>query len=392
MMQNSSHLGAGAREKVPSGEPLISSAEDFPGPGVARSAACGVQSEVCSSLEESSLGLRESKTGFTCETQTGVSERAAQRYCRRLYRFYEHYNPSKLGRISEYLTAYKGREEQLMAILIGKYGPEPDDRRPQLSLTSNVSANEVGAANVERRYKIPAAVSPQEGNTDCETPYWRSSSPISERDILALLCNLETTNEELRKCYIGLLAQHPSSSWNGMTYITRAEIFTPGEETFLGHKWTSTLDNKKVLVYDGTAYDRMTFFCRGECQRATGHERWRLCVYTSAVSSLYLVRAMWDPVIHLDPVPFDRSAPSQPSSCEAIPLMGSSVSCMRSCGKSSTEPEQPLVSAMMMNIVTLLTGIDKKFTERFDALETRMIFLESKLLSLSATKQPEDDT
>ncbi|SCU68238.1 uncharacterized protein TEOVI_000795900 [Trypanosoma equiperdum] len=351
---------------------------------------CSVRSGIHSNLTESAWESRESNSGYAHEKQSGVDGDACTRYYQRLHRFYEQYNPKNLSRISEYLAAYKGKEEQLMAILVGKYGPEPVDRGPQTNL-SCCSGDDSVMHFSGKRYRIPTVVTPQQGNTDCETPYWGNSPLIGERDILGLLSSLETANVELQKCYIGPSAQHPTSSWNGMTYVTRAEIFTPNEETFLGHKWTFTLGSKKVLVHEGSAYHRATFFCTDECQYRGRHERWRLCVYTSSVDSLYLVRVIWDPVVYLEPLPLDRSALSQHSSSEAMPIAGSSVSYQTSCGKGNTEPEQPLISATMINIMTMLENMDKKISGRFDALEARFSFLESKLLGAVDDKQRTED-
>ena len=43
----------------------------------------------------------------------------------RLVRFYEKYNPAKVGSVDMALEAYAGREEEMFEALVGKYGPEP---------------------------------------------------------------------------------------------------------------------------------------------------------------------------------------------------------------------------------------------------------------------------
>eukprot|EP01064_Diplonema_japonicum_P038798 TRINITY_DN9528_c0_g2_i1.p1 TRINITY_DN9528_c0_g2~~TRINITY_DN9528_c0_g2_i1.p1 ORF type:complete len:526 (+),score=32.63 TRINITY_DN9528_c0_g2_i1:42-1580(+) len=52
-------------------------------------------------------------------------------YRKRLCRFYQVYNPSKLPSVSSCLKEYKGYEEDLMAALVRRYGPEPEpDNEP----------------------------------------------------------------------------------------------------------------------------------------------------------------------------------------------------------------------------------------------------------------------
>ena len=60
----------------------------------------------------------------------------------RLTRFYEKYNPSKLGAVDQTLEAYAGREEEMFTALVGKYGPEPAQQR---SSSGGPTANESGS-------------------------------------------------------------------------------------------------------------------------------------------------------------------------------------------------------------------------------------------------------
>jgi len=46
-------------------------------------------------------------------------------YRDRLRRFYAHYNPLCLGSVDAILATYTGREDDLMRVLVDKYGPEP---------------------------------------------------------------------------------------------------------------------------------------------------------------------------------------------------------------------------------------------------------------------------
>ncbi|KEG10215.1 hypothetical protein DQ04_04041070 [Trypanosoma grayi] len=332
-----------------------------------------------SNLSESVWESRESNSGYTQEKQADFDEGIRRGYYQRLYRFYEHYNPQKLSRVEEYLDAYRGEEEQLFAILTGKYGPEPADTTSK-SVGSTFSSENASVMHcVGKRYKFPASVSPEQGNTDYETPYWGNSNLVSERDILSLLCNLETQNVELQKCYVGLLAQHPSSSWNGITYTTRAEGVAPGGTEFLGHFWAGSLASKKAMVCEGTVYHRVVLYCTDECQRCGHHERWRLSIYSSEVNSLYLIRVMWDPVVSLEPLPVSRLSLSSHPSSEPALVLGSSASCGRYRNESGFQPEQPPVATTLANILAAVERLETKLCGRLDALESRFSILESKL-------------
>jgi hypothetical protein len=68
-------------------------------------------------------------TGQT--TPEEAEDEDKRRTRRRLERFYEEYNPSKLTQIDQTLRAYEGREEDMFDALVKKYGPEP--RSPEIS-------------------------------------------------------------------------------------------------------------------------------------------------------------------------------------------------------------------------------------------------------------------
>ncbi|RNF23990.1 hypothetical protein TcG_01087 [Trypanosoma cruzi] len=340
--------------------------------------AQGLHSKNYSYLSESAWESHESSSGYYHEKQTDADEGIRHGFYQRLYRFYEKYNPKKLDRIEEYLTAYKGEEEQLFAILKGKYGPEPPDTASQPMNSACSSENASIMHYVGKRYSFPTVVSPQEGNTDCETPYWGNFNLIGERDVLGLLCNLDTTNEELQKCYIGILAHHPNSAWNGMTYITRAKGVASSGNPFLGHIWAGNLSSRKAMVHEATVYYRVDLYCTDECQRSGQHERWRLSMYSSEVISLNLFRVVWDPVISFEPLPVTRSAVSVHSS-EQVSLMGSSASHPRSRIVGLEQPQQPPVGATLASIVATLERLENKLCTRLDALEAKLSFLELKL-------------
>ncbi|RNE99275.1 hypothetical protein TraAM80_08273 [Trypanosoma rangeli] len=356
-------------------------------PSAAHQTTRGLNSKNYSYFSESAWESRESNSGYYQEQHADADEGIRHGLYQRLYRFYKVYNPQKIDRIEEYLTAYKGKEELLIATLTGKYGPEPPDTAPQLMSSTCSSENASIMHDGGKRYTFPACVSPQQGNTDCKTPYWGNFNLIGERDVLGLLCNLDTTNEELQKCYIGILAQHPSSSWNGMTYITRAREVASGGTSFLGHIWAGSLSSQKTLVHEGAVYQRADLYCTEECQRSGPHERWKLSIYSSEVNSLHLFRVVWDPVIFLEPLPFSRSAASLHSSFEQGSLMGSSASRFHFCSEGAEQPRQPSVSGILMGIMKSLERIERNFWTRLDALDAKMSLLESRLSSRETASQ-----
>lgn len=328
---------------------------------------------------------RESTSGYMAQDGGIEREEGIRRgFYRRLVRFYEKYNPQKLGRVEEYLQAYRGEEEQLFAILVGKYGPEPEDESLPKSNTSLLSSEADSVMHYSgKRCRFPKKVGPEEGNTDCETPYWAGGSAlISDRDLLGLLHSLETPNVELQKCYMGLFAQHPSECWNGMTYITRTEgIATPGVY-FLGHTWAGTLGSGKDLIYERTKFHRITLYCTEECQKHTNHERWRLNVYRSEDNSLILLRTIWDPVVVPEPLPLSRSNLSERefhSSSEAIPTRLSSLTSEESSSqRQPLQPEQPTVSPLFSHFAKLLEDLEGRLMQRLNSMEERLSVLEGR--------------
>jgi len=51
-------------------------------------------------------------------------------YKKRLQKFYQHYNPSKMQQVPMFLDHWKNREEELMQKLVQHYGPEPEEHSP----------------------------------------------------------------------------------------------------------------------------------------------------------------------------------------------------------------------------------------------------------------------
>ncbi|KAK7199652.1 hypothetical protein NESM_000010500 [Novymonas esmeraldas] len=332
---------------------------------------------------------RESNSGYAAQDGGNTACEGIRRsYYTRLYKFYEKYNPQKLCNVEKLLSECRGEEEQLFAILVGKYGPEPEDECSMKSASSVFSSEGDSVMHYSgRRCQFPKKVKPEEGNTDCETPYWAGSATlVGDRDLLSLLQNLETQNAELQKCYMGLFAQHPTDCWNGMAYITRAEGIAPADTPFLGHTWVGTLGSGKALVHDGKKFHRTTLYCTEECQKRGGHERWRLSVYRSELNYLILLRTLWDPVVVPEPLPLNRSNMSEHelhSSSEALPTRMSSVSSAESSVSSTRQPHQPQqpqqvsAAAAVAQLTKMLEEVESRIMERLEGLECRMARLES---------------
>lgn len=342
-----------------------------------------------SHLSEPGWESRESNSGYTAQDGGNAADEGIRRsYYKRLYRFYEKYNPQKLCNVEKLLSQSRGEEEQLFAILVGKYGPEPEDESTLKSANSVFSSEGDSVMHYSgKRCQFPKKVKPEEGNTDCETPYWAGGSTlIGDRDLLSLLQNLETPNVELQKCFMGLFAQHPTDCWNGMTYITRTEGIAPADTPFLGHTWVGTLGSGKALIHEGKKYHRTTLYCTEECQKRGNHERWRLSVYRGELSYLILLRTVWDPVVVPEPVPLNRSNLSERefhSSSEALPTRLSSISSVESsngCTRQPLQPQQPqqpTAIAALAQISKLMEDLELRVMQRLDGIEERLAHLEN---------------
>ncbi|CCW70549.1 unnamed protein product [Phytomonas sp. Hart1] len=313
----------------------------------------------------------------------GIEESIHNRYYRRLYRFYELYNPKKLQLVTKYLHKYKGNEEQLFAILVSKYGPEPTDG--QMLSKSNLdmfsSEGESAIHYSGKRCRFPKRVSPQEGNTDCETPYWCGSNLVNDRDLLFLLLHLETQNTELQKCYMGLFTQHPTDAWNGMTYVTKAEWMVNPNNMLLGHSWVTNHSKGKILFHEGCSFKRFTFYCSEECQKHGSHERWRLTIYHSEVNSLILLRTIWDPIVVPEPLPLLNSNLSEREATFSSDVPSSpflSIDSEFSSSSQLSQPEQPSFSMYLTYFSKIVNQLEDRLTSRLNLLEERIGNLEEK--------------
>jgi len=89
----------------------------------------------------------------------------------RLEAFYRHYNPSKIRHINLFLEHWKGKEEELFAKLVEKYGPEPTDKlqkkKTMLSVPVTGAMNAVKMLGLTSDRKAPPA--PQTG---WPLPWW----------------------------------------------------------------------------------------------------------------------------------------------------------------------------------------------------------------------------
>lgn len=280
------------------------------------------------------------------------AENTHESYFVRLVKFYQKYNPDKLCRVEEFLAAYKGEEEQLFAILTEKYGPEPEPEVRSLAAGSDGSYfHALGARNV-----VPKIVTPEDGKTTVPTPYWPMSSAITDPDLMALLRKQVTSIAELQKCYIGLLRDHPSDSWNGMTYITEAPLPTDTSKPFLGHLWSGSLANNKVLVFNRENYHRSVLHCSEECQKTFPHARWRLTMIRHECHPRILLRTMWDPIIrgggvrpasssltegHDDHATAGDGASSQGGNGGSKPFFSFSWARKKSVGANGQSPQAP---------------------------------------------------
>lgn len=260
----------------------------------------------------------------------------ANSYYMRLVRFYSAYNAEKLSRVEEFLAAYKGEEEQLFRILVSKYGPEPpaDGGSSAATAGRHVDAADGKSDNgsmyhyAGARWGLPKTVTAVQGGTDVDTPYWPGNRVISDVDLMSLLKHLRTENEELSRCFLGVLAQHPATSFNGVVYITKSPLPpSDGGELFLGHHWAGRLANNKSLVHQNVNFTRNVLHCTEACQHGSGrlgrHERWRLTVYFGEGSPLSLYRVMWDPALEPEPLKDAKASPGSPAELARSSSLGS---------------------------------------------------------------------
>ena len=303
----------------------------------------------------------------------------------RLVRFYQKYNPEKLPRVEEFLSAYKGEEEHLFKILIDKYGPEPPGPSEEVNSESGIIFHFVG-----KRFFVPKEVSPEEGCTDCITPYWPGSKQVMDTDLLALLHTQKTENLELQKCFVGLIVAHPTTAWNGLTYLTKAPLPTEATpQQFLQHQWSGSLANNKTLVHQRVMFSRTVYQCNPKCQQQGLHERWRLTVYRTENVEIALYRVVWDPQLSASPVPEKKPEDfpnkggelKQPFFSFSNPERRRKVTTQESAlsPRAPSQPQQPLSAAPFNPFETfgnLLSGFEKRTNERLDSIESRITRLE----------------
>ena len=76
------------------------------------------------------------------DSQPNLEERAVS-FRERLAAFYTVYNPACLNSLDMILSTYSGREQDLMRILVSKYGPEPAVDRHAMSTTKQAPTSEI---------------------------------------------------------------------------------------------------------------------------------------------------------------------------------------------------------------------------------------------------------
>ena len=75
-------------------------------------------------------------------------------YRDRLVAIFERYEPSKVGQVDGLLKKHAGKEEQVIAQLVKKFGPEPDQGgTPSATTPSTTARSEVASPRVQRSYK-----------------------------------------------------------------------------------------------------------------------------------------------------------------------------------------------------------------------------------------------
>eukprot|EP00759_Apiculatamorpha_spiralis_P025199 PhF_6_TR28268/c0_g1_i1/m.41828 len=211
----------------------------------------------------------------------------------RLIRFYEKYNPEKLSRVDEFLNAYRGDEERLFTILVGKYGPEP-----------MVSSRSTPHTPTLYRRPTPTHVPPDVGNTNGVTPYWPNVSTITDVDFAEVLLS-GVTNNSVLKPYVdhNVYKEFPMTVSNGV--VLRVQCPVPQSGSVIGgHTWARNSITKTVThPQSNTVLTRVTFTCKCGTSRRE-HERWRMVMYAPADSlfmdskddkGIKLFRFFWDP-------------------------------------------------------------------------------------------------
>jgi hypothetical protein len=272
-----------------------------------------------------------------------------------------------------------------------------------------------------KRWALPKMVTSSQGRTDLDTPYWPVNRAVGDTDLLSLLRHLRTDNEELSRCFLGVLAQHAPSSFNGLVYVTKAPLpstdgpnsnsVTTSTGEFLDHFWAGRLANNKTMVQQNTTFSRTVLHCTDQCQQGNAkvgpHERWRLTIYRGDSSPLSLYRVMWDPVLEPEPLSGDGLVgdPSAGKSSAADMMTGGvmapgAVIAPRRKNKllaHELQPLQPVVSTGEVDVgasgtlfpkelLEMLMQMEARITGRLDDLHHRVGALERHVKSTNVGK------
>lgn len=112
-------------------------------------------------------------------------------YRQRLYRYYLKYAPDKSDKLDQTLAQYAGKEEQMFASLVKRYGPEPDENDPAVVAVAlndvNVQNDGVATQNSEsaRQFELSgrgnATLFPARSTTSLQgAPQNESTSPTAK--------------------------------------------------------------------------------------------------------------------------------------------------------------------------------------------------------------------
>eukprot|EP00755_Sulcionema_specki_P027590 Sspe_Gene.88071::Locus_60190_Transcript_1_1_Confidence_1.000_Length_2090::g.88071::m.88071 len=120
---NSATVDAKIVEKIAAGvaeeqlvQMFVTKFGEPPAGGTASSTAPASEASSPSATPSAATRVGEGKSG-------GAGQNA---YADRIRRMYEKYDPSKVGNVEKLLAKYQEKEEELIAALVGKYGPEPE--------------------------------------------------------------------------------------------------------------------------------------------------------------------------------------------------------------------------------------------------------------------------
>jgi len=97
----------------------------------------------------------------------------------RLHNFYSHYNPSKLKHVELFLEHWKGKEEELFAKLVDKYGPEPAESVPSKQKGGLLSASVTAGLHAAKMLGLTTArKTPPAPVSAWPLPWWAHAGDV----------------------------------------------------------------------------------------------------------------------------------------------------------------------------------------------------------------------